>query len=332
MRIALVWDSAINIKSYYVNNGTAYDFETNQPYMYHHTVSPECFCSTHNFTFLWNDGYFLNLNEWVDADVDFPDLDLDVIFYACERNGLEDGEYNSYNVQRLRKKYPNAKIVGYLKEVHVKESRFDNRIKFLKECDYIHAEATTTMKTLPEFLRIEELVEKKLQFTNQPLNIDYLFKHFYSTEKIKGIYAYIPNPQYRHGRTYEFAKYIGDKYNVPVFYKTQIDSLSLSQLDFIKLWSQYLFHFNLDPASIHPGGQCCQVANVGSINFGGMNESHSILFPGTSGIDEDKLEIKFAEILNNIDKQFEIIQYAYNKLNEIYSFNTVKHQIKQLYG
>ena len=39
MKIGLFWDGAINIKSYYVKNGTAYDLETNQPYMYHHTVS-----------------------------------------------------------------------------------------------------------------------------------------------------------------------------------------------------------------------------------------------------------------------------------------------------
>ena len=39
MKIGLFWDNAINIKSYYVKNGTAYDLETNQPYMYHHTVS-----------------------------------------------------------------------------------------------------------------------------------------------------------------------------------------------------------------------------------------------------------------------------------------------------
>ena len=174
----------------------------------------------------------------------------------------------------------------------MREDRVENRIKFLKSCDYIHAEATSTMKTLPEFLQIEKLVGKKLQFTNQPLNIDYL----------------------------------------PVFYKTQIDSINLSQLEFTKSWSQYLYHFNLDPSPFHPGGQVCQVASVGSINIGGMNESHSILFPETSGIDEELLEKKFVELLNNPQKQFEIIQYAFNKLNEMYSFNVVKKQIESLYA
>tara|TARA_R110000851_G_scaffold13015_6_gene44736 strand:+ start:3062 stop:4060 length:999 start_codon:yes stop_codon:yes gene_type:complete len=332
MKIGLFWDGAINIKSYYVKNGTAYDLETNQPYMYHHTVSEKCFPATHNFTFLWDNGYFLNLSEFVEKGIDFPDLEFDVIFYAAERGGLTNEHWDDYSVKRIKAKYPNATIVGYLKEVHVREDRVENRIKFLKSCDYIHAEATSTMKTLPEFLQIEKLVGKKLQFTNQPLNIDYLFEHFYSNEKINGIYAYIPNPTYRHGRTYEFAKYIGNKYNLPVFYKTQIDSINLSQLEFTKSWSQYLYHFNLDPSPFHPGGQVCQVASVGSINIGGMNESHSILFPETSGIDEELLEKKFVELLNNPQKQFEIIQYAFNKLNEMYSFNVVKKQIESLYA
>jgi len=334
VKIGLFWDSAINIKSYYVKDGTAYDFESNQPYTYHHTISPQCFPSTHNFTFLWGNGVFLNLLEYVEKGKEFPELDLDVIFYANERMGLDDHNWDSYSVERLKKRYPKAKIVGYLKEVYASTNgvnRETNRIQFLKDCDFIHAEATNYMKTLPEFMNIEKLVGKKLQFTNQPLNIDYLYDNFYSNDKIKGIFAYIPNQEHRQGKTYEFAKYIGEKYNLPVFYKTQINAVELSQIDFMKLWSQYLFHFNLDPVSKHPGGQCCQVANLGCINIGGLNESHETLFPETAGIDLEKLEKSFVEILNSPEKQFETIQYAFNKLNEIYSFNTVKNQIEKLY-
>ena len=60
-------------------------------------------------------------------------LDLDLIFYACERSGLDDEYYDRYCVSRIRDKYKNAKVVGYLKEVYVKEHRFENRIKFLNE-------------------------------------------------------------------------------------------------------------------------------------------------------------------------------------------------------
>ena len=48
------------------------------------------------------------------------------------------------------------------------------------------------MKTLDEFIKIENIVEK-INFTNQPVNIQYLFDNFYSNEKENSIYAYLPH-------------------------------------------------------------------------------------------------------------------------------------------
>ena len=331
MRVGLFWDGAININSYYVKDGVGYNYFTNEPYVYHHSVSPECYPATQNFTFLWGSGSFINISEWEEL----PDLDLDIIFYANERSGLEDENYEKYCVGRLKDKYKNVKIVGYLKEVYVKEHRFDNRIKFLKECDYIHAEAAGRMKSLDEFTKIENLTNRKLNFSNQPLNVDYMFDNFYTNEKENSIFAYLPAPIHRRGRTYEFANYIGKKYNIDVKYK----SLSygqkfdyLSQKEFIKLWSSSFYHFNLDPIDIHPGGQCIQVASVGSINIGGLNESHHILYPDTATCDEKILEEKLDEYINDEKKKFNAIEYAWEKVNENFSFKKVKNQLENLYG
>jgi len=334
MKLGLFWDQTMNIKSYYVKNGTAYDFETNNPYMYHHSVSSNCFPSTHNIQFLWDNGVFLNLSEWIDIGRDFPDLDLDIILYANERAGLDENQKDDYSVERLRKRYPKAKIIGYIKEVYVKDTRFENRIKFFKSCDGIHAEAYDSMKKLKEFKDIERLTNKKITFHPQPLNIDYYYDHFYSNEKINGIYAYLPNPMHRRGRTYDFAKYIGDKYDLPVCYKPLQEGQKfdhISQKDFVEMWSPYLYHFNLDPIPIHPGGQCMQVASVGSINIGGLNEAHHVLYPETATCDEKILEDRFVEYLNNPDKRFEVIKYAWEKLNEIHSFSNIKLQLETLY-
>jgi hypothetical protein len=336
MKVAIIWDGAIGIKSYYVKDKTAYAFEDNKPYTYHHTISPQCFSNTHNWNFLWDTGHFLNLNEWVKQGKDFPDLDLDLIFYACERDGLRDATWDIYSVERLRKKYPNATIVGYLKEVYVTDDeKFRNRIKFLKDCDYIHAEAASSMKQLPEFLKIEHLVGKKLNFSNQPINIDYYYEHFYSNEKTNGIWAYIPNPLPRRGRTYQFANYISNKYNIPVHFKPLQQGQKfdyLSQSDFVNMWKNNLYHFNLDPLHHHPGGQVIQVASVGSINFGGLNESHEILYPETATCDEKLLEEKFVEYFKSPEKAFQVISNAWDKLNETYSFKVVRNQLETLYG
>ena len=334
MKVGLFWDSAININSYYVKNGVAYDYSKNEPYIYHHSMSPECYPATHNLQFLWESGHFLNLSEWVDKDIDFPDLDLDVIFYACERQGLDDENWDDYSVERLKRRYPNTKIIGYIKEVYVREGRENNRINFFKECDGIHGEAYSYHKTLDEYLKLEKLTGHKINWHPQPLNIDYYYDKFYSDEKINGIYAYLPNPIHRRGRTYEFAEYISNKYDLSVYYKPLERGQKfdyISQSDFVKMWSPYLYHFNLDPIKIHPGGQCMQVASVGSINIGGLNEAHHYLYPETATCDEKILEDRIVEYLNNPEKRFQVIQNAWNKLNEIHSFNNIKSILEKFY-
>ena len=330
MNVGLFWDEAIAITSYYVKDGIGYSYFTDEPYTYHHSVSSQCYPSTHNFTFLWDNGSFLNLSEWGEL----PDLDLDVIFYANERSGLEDDHYDRYSVSRIKDKYKDAKVVGYLKEVYVKEHRFENRIKFLNECDFVHAEAADRMKTLDEFLKIEKIIGRKINFTNQPINSEFFFDNFYSDEKENSIYAYLPNPTHRRGTTYEFANRMSDKFGLPVKFKSlnpgqKFDHLSMR--DFIELWSPSLYHFNLDPIDIHPGGQCIQVACVGSINIGGINESHSILYPNSATCDEKILEEVMGQYVKDEVARFNVIEHAWNKVNENFSFKKVRSQIEELY-
>ena len=39
MKVAVFWDSAINIDSYYVKDGEAYSYWTDKPYNFHHSIS-----------------------------------------------------------------------------------------------------------------------------------------------------------------------------------------------------------------------------------------------------------------------------------------------------
>ena len=106
----------------------------------------------------------------------------------------------------------------------------------------------------------------------------------------------------------------------------------LSQKEFIELWSPSLYHFNLDPINIHPGGQCIQVASVGSINVGGVNESHEILYPDTATCDLNILEGVMDMYIKDENSRFKAIEYAWEKVNQEFSFKKVKSQIKELYG
>ena len=74
-----------------------------------------------------------------------------------------------------------------------------------------------------------------------------------------------------------------------------------------------------------------QVASVGSINIGGLNEAHHYLYPETATCDEKILEDRIVEYLNNPEKRFQVIQNAWNKLNEIHSFNNIKSILEKFY-
>ena len=338
MKLGYIFDCCTQ-DSFYVKHGMAYDFMKNQPYMHTHSISPSLHVMGWNFPFLWGDGCFLNVQQWVENDLDFPDYDLDIILYANERSGLDDDKYQAYSVERLRKKYPNAIIIGYAKEVelsvHNREVRTKNRIKFFNECDEVAVHSVLTMKDLKEYRELETLIGRKLNYLSHPVNISLYYDTFYSNEKEESIFAYLPNPVHRRGNTYKFAEYIGKKYNIPVRFKSlqpnqKFDYLSLKQ--FIELWSPSCFHFNLDTSFMHPGQQGVQVANAGSINIGGLNESHQLLFPETATCDEKILEEKFVEYLNDLDKRFEVIEYAWDKLNDNYSYPYIKQQLLDIIG
>ncbi len=336
MKLAYIYDCSTQ-NSYYVKNQTSYDFIENKPYIHQHSITPSLHVTGWNFPFLWGDGCFLNLEEWVDR-IDFPDEDFDMILYSNERLGLDDDNYTKYSVQRLRDRYPNAKIVAYLKEVelsvHNREERSKNRVHFLKSCDGIVAHGVDSMKGLKDYTDMEELIGKKIHYVSHPVNINLYYDTFYSSKKQESIFAYLPNPIHRRAETYDFANYIGEKYNIPVRYKKleinqKFDYLSLKE--FVELWSPSSFQFNLDPSSTHPGQQAIQTANVGSINIGGLNESHHLLFPETATCDKKILEERFEEYLKDVDKRFQVIEYAWEKLNEHYSFKVIKKQLTDLY-
>ena len=339
MKLAYIYDCCVQ-NSYYIEDGVAYDYISNKPYMHIHSITPSLYIGGLNFPFLWGDGSFLNIKEWVENDLDLPDGDFDMIMYANERLGLDDENKKKYSVERLKRKYPNAKVFGWFKElelsVHNREVRSRNRIDFLKECDGLIAHGITTMKNSPFMLEIEKQLGKKIKnYISLPMNIDTFYDNFYSNEKENSIFAYLPSPVHRRGDTYSFAEYIGKKYNIPVRYKAfkgDQEYYYLSAKEFIELWSPSVYHFNLDKTEFHPGMQAMQVANAGSINIGGMNESHGILFPNTATNDFKILEEKFVEYINDEDKRFQDIEYAWIKLNEIYNFDTVKKQLLEIYN
>ena len=352
MKFAMMIDM-YGVPSYYVEKGIAYGLYDNKPLTINHGVSPECFMSIQNYTFLWSHtekGYFINMWEHYENGKDLPDIDLDFILLGYNKIGLDVLESDEdkkltdfYDVDRIKKKYKNAKVAGFITELWTPFSaaydyeyiRFVNRIKFLDKCDFALAAAVDSMKKLEVHRKIDDkLVNNKLKYIHCVQNLDYLYDNFYSNTKQNSIYAYISNPLNRRGTTYQFADYLGQKYNIPVIKKPLQEGQKfdhLNQREFLDLWTPHLFHFNLDPARTQPGNQGILVSSVGSINIGGVNESHDVLFPDTATNDWYYLEQKFVQLYRDSKARQEILEYSWEKLHETYSFGVVRKQIEELY-
>tara|TARA_R110000824_G_scaffold5466_6_gene25290 strand:+ start:1053 stop:2066 length:1014 start_codon:yes stop_codon:yes gene_type:complete len=335
MNFALIIDAIgdNSIKSYYIKNDEAFTLEDDKPCSHTHSINSNCFISTYNYPWLFENGYFLN---WNNHKFDLPDLDLDLIFVVKERSlARDDGHYDGWcEVESLRKKYPKAKIVAFLKEIWVdapydyESPKHKARIEFLNECDSV----ITNRPELKEFQNLADKVDKQFNFVAQPHNIDYFYGRW-GGDKDLAIWAYLPNPLDRRANTYEFTNYISKKYNIPVKYKPlgsgqKFDYLSLEE--FINRWSSCLFHFNLDPIDYFPGKQAVHTASVGTINIGGVNDNHFLLYPETATCDTKILEDRFVEYLEDDDKRNQVIKSAWEKVNEIFGFTAVRKQIENI--
>jgi hypothetical protein len=87
----------------------------------------------------------------------------------------------------------------------------------------------------------------------------------------------------------------------------------------------------MDPLETQPGWQAIQTACTGTINIGGLNDSHKNLYPTLATNDEQILEQEFKKMITDDKYRFDIISSAWQKVNELHSFKTCKEQISELY-
>ena len=107
MKICVIFGGAAsdNIKSFYIKDGTMYDFKNHKPHIFQAAYSPQFTTQIWNYCFFDEGGCFLNLAEWEDK---LPDFDFDIIIYANERWGLDEEHWDKYSVKRLKNKYTKA--------------------------------------------------------------------------------------------------------------------------------------------------------------------------------------------------------------------------------
>ena len=334
MKFALIIDAVWNIESYYVKDNVAYNWWTDKPYSYNHSVDETCYLNTWNYPWLFEDGCFLNWYEFKDKGL--PNAEYDVIFLVLERSLCRESDFPYAKVENIRNQYPNAKVVGFIKEMWMGDPyNYDHpkqvaRKEFLSYCDAV----VTNRPWISEYL--EKLNDSKpFHYIAQPHNIGYFYPVF-SGDKDRALWAYLPNPSDRRSDTYDFAKYLCDKYDVEFRYKPLTEGQAFDYMplkEFVQKWSSCLFHLNMDPITYFPGNQITQVISTGTIHLGGLNDNHRLLTSDAATNDRDTLEDIFKRCLEDKVFRDKQIVKAWTVLNKHFSFNVVRDQIMNLnYG
>lgn len=314
MKFALIFEKSMQ-RSFSVKNKLSYYLGTDIIYEWHSSIKINDAMTTmgpFTYPFIF-EGDYLNWDELIEL----PKNDYDIIFCALEYYP------DKYTVSQIRKVYPNAIIIGTVKELYFIKD-YQTRIKFFNDCDIICIPYKESFYSM--FPNITQDVNKEIHWVPQGYDIDFLYDNFYKETRDESIFSYIaPHPP-RRANTEQFSNYLSKKYNIPIIRKDLTKASNTQWLDFFTLFSDSTFCINLDPEPQF-GQQGIQSAIVGIINIGGVNDSHFNLWPDTANNDLTHLSHVFEKCISDIDYRIKLITGAFNKCNEIYSFNSVKNTI-----
>tara|TARA_R110001592_G_scaffold21149_5_gene85831 strand:+ start:16 stop:990 length:975 start_codon:yes stop_codon:yes gene_type:complete len=314
MKFAMIVDGCVQ-RSYRMIDGKSYKLKSDnlEPYGHHHSLSNECHLGIWGWPSVFKDGYFINWTEWDEL----PNLDLDIVMVALEK------QYDKYNVDMLRKAYPNAIIVSFFKEAHWTNYSHEQRIDFFKACDYITF-PWNVKKDSNGILGIETLellTGKKVYYMPQPHNINYLHDHYYKEDRNYKILNY-KSPE--RGNDNSIIDQISKKYGI-----ASLSHVVKYRGPDHKQWEEFLdgmhdvtYCFNLDE-TLYGGSMGVQCAALGILNFGGVQDSHTIFWPDLATNDHHELEKQFNLYYNNQDIHHKAVEYAFNEAQNIYGYEAI---------
>ena len=127
MKVAVFWDSAINIDSYYVKDNTAYSYWTDKPFTFHHSISSKCFPYIHNYQWFGEGSSFLALNDWVDRKTIISESGIKSTIVDNALRALKGRNIIMQNTQRRGEyKLPTKSFSVWIKTKRIAEESADN--------------------------------------------------------------------------------------------------------------------------------------------------------------------------------------------------------------
>lgn len=321
MKFAMIVDGCVQ-RSYFVKDGKSYKLKSDnlEPYGHHHSISNECHLGIWGWPFVFGNGYFINWTEWDEL----PKIDLDIVMVALEKNP------DKYNIDMLRKAYPNAIIVSFVKEATWTNFNNQQRIDFFKSCDYITFPWNVDHDTngILGLKTLEDLTNKKVYYIPQPHDIEYLHDKYYKEDRIQSILNYkAPHRDNNNSIVDEICKqYSINSFSHVVQYRGPDH----------KQWEEFLngitdctYCFNLD-VSYYGGSMGVQCAALGILNFGGVQESHKILWPDLATNDYNELKKQFDFYFHNHEMHINTVQSAFDIAQNTYGYNSIRKRFTKM--
>lgn len=318
MKFGLFIDKSAQ-ESFQIRDGKSYLLNSDIPYTTKHSIGSDTHMGIFQYPFLFGDnGYFINMKK-----TKLPSIDFDIIFLVRERWPEE------FTMDKIRSKYPNAKIFSVLKEQWPVIDEM-TRCNVLAECDDIIFPFKLDIENQPGFTtsQFKNITGREAIWLPQPYDTDYLYEKFYKQERKYDVFSYVSPtmPHLRRAETEKFTKYMSDKYNLTVR-RIMTDNW----YDYMEETSNCTYMFNLD--ATRTAGQCgIQAAILGVVAFGSKGDSNHHLFPNSCDNNFDKLEDEFNRIINDTEYHINVIQKAFTDVEKIYGVNNVKQKIIDLYN
>ena len=314
MKFGLLIDKSAQ-ESFQIRNGKSYLLNSDIPYTTKHSIGSDTHMGIFQYPFLFGDnGYFINMKK-----TELPSIDFDLIFLVRERWPEE------FTIQKIRAKYPNAKIIGVLKEQFITIPE-QVRCQALYDCDDIIVPFKLLIENQPGF--VSSYLDRPVTWIPQPYDVNFLYNKYYKEERTYDIFSYISptRPEIRRAETEKFTEYMANKYNLSVK-RIMTDNWN----DFMEEISDCKFLFNLDP--LRSAGQTAiQTAILGVPTLGCNGDSNQHLYADLAGNDFDHLESQFNKLNNNLNDYIQCIESAFSIVNDIYDVTVVKQKIMEIYS
>jgi hypothetical protein len=287
MKLALVVHAPCAERSFFVADGRAYAFEDGEPYSAPGSIENRIFRNIWNIPFL-SDGWFFNYQQGLPRRAD---VDLVLAVYEVQAEGAVKNAINVWRksparfLAQLRHAFPNAAVVGYVKEMHPQHVTFGVLTrKWFGMCDAValpYAEATRRY--------FSGLIDRPVYFLPFPYRIEEIRAAVPAVPRQK-ILMHATRIHRARPAARDLAERLARKHGLDF-----VDGIGLDWPQWLELIRRSAVCLNLDPLP-KLGQVPIECAILGTAHIGGLADAAVALFPDAATNDPNLLDVMLSEL------------------------------------